>query len=51
RYLVVPGLRSSRIHIIDTKPNPKSPSIVRVIEPAEMIEATGYSRPHTVHCG
>jgi selenium-binding protein 1 len=51
RYLVVPGLRSSRIYIIDTKPNPKSPNIVRVIEPAEMIEATGYSRPHTVHCG
>jgi len=49
RYLVVPGLRSSRIYIIDTKPNPKSPSIVRVIEPAEMMEATGYSR--TVHCG
>ena len=51
RYLVVPGLRSSRIYIIDTKPDPRSPSIVRVIEPEEMIEATGYSRPHTVHCG
>ncbi len=51
RYLVVPGLRSSRIYIIDTKPDPKSPTIVRVIEPEEMIEATGYSRPHTVHCG
>ena len=23
RYLVVPGLRSSRIYIIDTKPDPK----------------------------
>ena len=23
RYLVVPGLRSSRIHIIDTKPDPR----------------------------
>jgi methanethiol oxidase len=23
RYLVVPGLRSSRIHILDTKPDPK----------------------------
>ena len=51
RYLVVPGLRSSRIYIIDTKPDPKSPMIVRVIEPEELIEATGYSRPHTVHCG
>src|SRR3712207_8090933 len=23
RYLIVPGLRSSRIHVIDTKPDPK----------------------------
>lgn len=24
RYLIVPGLRSSRIHILDTKPDPKN---------------------------
>ena len=29
RYLVVPGLRSSRIHIVDTKPNPRQPQIAR----------------------
>jgi methanethiol oxidase len=51
RYLIVPGLRSSRIHIIDTKPDPAQPRIVRVIEPQELIERTGYTRPHTVHCG
>ena len=51
RYLVVPGLRSSRIHIIDTKPNPKRPKIVRVIEAEEVAERAGYTRPHTVHCG
>src|ERR1700682_4739334 len=51
RYLVVPGLRSSRIHIIDTKPDPKKPQIVRVIEHAEVMERTGYSRPTTIHCG
>ena len=38
RYLVVPGLRSSRIHILDTKPDPKNPKIVRVIEPEEIAE-------------
>ena len=43
RYLVVPGLRSSRIHIIDTKSDRRRPSIVRVIEPEELIEATGYT--------
>jgi selenium-binding protein 1 len=51
RYLVVPGLRSSRIHILDTKPDPASPKIVRVIEPSEVAERAGYTRPHTVHCG
>jgi selenium-binding protein 1 len=51
RYLIVPGLRSSRIHVIDTKPDPTQPRIVKVIEPEELHERTGYSRPHTVHCG
>jgi selenium-binding protein 1 len=51
RYLLVPGLRSSRIHIIDTKSDPTKPRIVKVIEPDELHERTGYSRPHTIHCG
>src|SRR3989440_12624728 len=50
RYLVVPGLRSSRIHIIDTKPDPRQPKIVKVIEPEEVMDRAGYSRLHTVHC-
>ncbi|WP_059415156.1 selenium-binding protein SBP56-related protein [Cupriavidus basilensis] len=51
RYLVVPGLRSSRVYILDTKPDPLHPVIVKVIEPGELAERTGYTRPHTVHCG
>ena len=51
RYLIVPGLRSSRIYIFDTKPDPLNPHIIRVIEPEELFERTGYSRPHTIHCG
>jgi selenium-binding protein 1 len=51
RYLVVPGLRSSRIHIIDTKPDPRQPKIVKIIEPEVLADRTGYSRPHTLHCG
>jgi selenium-binding protein 1 len=51
RYLVVPGLRSSRIHILDTKPDPRNPRMVRVIEPETVMKRTGYSRPHTAHCG
>jgi selenium-binding protein 1 len=51
RYLIVPGLRSSRIYILDTKATPEKPKLVRVIEPEEIAERAGYSRPHTVHCG
>src|SRR5262245_48757726 len=50
-YLVEPGLTSSRSHILDTKPDPRSPRIVKVIEPEEVAEKAGYTRPHTVHCG
>jgi selenium-binding protein 1 len=50
RYLVVPGLRSSRLHVIDTV-DPLQPEIVKVIEPEEIARKTGYSRVHTVHCG
>lgn len=51
RYLVVPGMRSTRIHIIDTKPDPRKPRMVKVIEPEEVVKSTGYTRPHTSHCG
>ncbi len=51
RYLVVPGLRSSRLHVLDTKADPRQPEIVKVIEPEEIAQKTGYSRSHTVHCG
>jgi selenium-binding protein 1 len=51
RYLVVPGLRSSRIYIIDTKPDPRKPKIVKTIEADEIAKRSGYSRLHTVHCG
>jgi selenium-binding protein 1 len=51
RYLIVPGLRSSRIHVLDVKPDPRSPKLVKVIEPETVHSKTGYSRLHTSHCG
>lgn len=51
RYLIVPGMRSSRIHVIDTKPDPRNPKMVKVIDPETVMARTGYSRPHTAHCG
>jgi methanethiol oxidase len=51
RYLVVPGIHSSRIHILDTQPDPRNPQLVKVIEPETVMERTGYAAPHSVHCG
>jgi methanethiol oxidase len=47
----VPGVHSSRIHIIDTKPDPRKLQIVKVIEPETLAARTGYTSPHTIHCG
>jgi hypothetical protein len=47
RYLIIPGIRSSRIYVVDTKPDPTKAKIHKVIEPEELFRKTGYSRPHT----
>lgn len=49
RYLIIPGLVSGRIHIVDTI-DPKQPKLHKVIEPAEVIRKTKLTAPHTVHC-
>ena len=49
-HLIVPGFRSSRIHIVNVADDPRRPRIEKVIEPQEIAEKTGYTRPHTVHC-
>jgi selenium-binding protein 1 len=51
RYLIVPGLRSSRVYVIDVKDDPVKPAIKKILEPEELAKHAGYSRPHTVHCG
>jgi selenium-binding protein 1 len=51
RYLIVPGIRSSRTYVLDTKPDSRNPQVVRTIEAEELAAKAGYSRPHTVHCG
>jgi selenium-binding protein 1 len=51
RYLLLPGLRSSNIHVVDTKPDPRQPKIVKTITAEEIARKARYSRPHTIHCG
>jgi selenium-binding protein 1 len=51
RYLIVPGLRSSRIYVLDTKDDPRNPQVIKEIPAAELAAKADYSRPHTIHCG
>jgi selenium-binding protein 1 len=51
RYLIVPGIRSSRTYVLDTRPDPRNPKVVREITAEELAAKAGYSRPHTIHCG
>jgi selenium-binding protein 1 len=48
RHLIVPGNRSSRLHVLDTEAR-ENPEIVAVVEPEEVHELD-LSAPHTVHC-
>jgi selenium-binding protein 1 len=49
-HLIIPGFRSSRIHVVNVGDDPRRPTIEKVIEPDEVVAKTGYTRPHTVHC-
>jgi selenium-binding protein 1 len=49
RFLIIPGLVSGRIHVVDTE-NPRQPKLHRVIEPEEIVRKTRLTAPHTVHC-
>lgn len=49
RYLIVPGLASGRIHVVDAK-DPTALKIHKVIQPADVVKKTGLTAPHTVHC-
>jgi methanethiol oxidase len=51
RFLLLPGLRSSNVHVYDTHPDPRQPRLVRTVTAAELAAKAGYSRPHTLHCG
>jgi len=49
RYLIVPGVRSGRIYVVDAK-DPTGLKHHKTIEPEEVKKKTNLSGPHTVHC-
>ena len=50
KYLIVPGVRSSNLHIIDCATDPRNPTLFKVIEGSEIKSKTDLSAPHTIHC-
>jgi selenium-binding protein 1 len=49
-YLIMPGLDSDRVYVIDVKTNPLAPSIHKAVEPSEVHSKAGVSMLHTAHC-
>jgi selenium-binding protein 1 len=50
KYLIIPGVRTTNFHIVDTATDPRNPSLHKVIEGDEIKKKTNLSAPHTVHC-
>ncbi len=49
RYLIVPGLKSTNIHIVDAA-NPAQPRLVKTINGDDIKRKVNLSTPHTAHC-
>lgn len=49
RRLVMPGARSSNLHIVDARTDPSNPTLFKVIEGAEIKARINLSASHTVH--
>lgn len=49
-HLVIPGLASNRIYIVDVATDPAAPRIIKTVPSDEIKSRTGLSTPHTVHC-
>ena len=50
KFLILPGVRSNNLHIVDTATDPRAPRIHKVIDGAEIKGKANLSGPHTVHC-
>lgn len=48
--LIVPGVISSNVYVIETNADPLKPSIHKIVKGDEIKEKTGLGFPHTSHC-
>ncbi|MBI1385522.1 MAG: selenium-binding protein [Rhizobiales bacterium] len=49
QYLLLPGVRTSNINIVDTS-DARNPKLHKVVKGSEIKKKTNLSGPHTVHC-
>ena len=47
---IVPGVRSSNLHIVDCGEDPRKPKLHKVVQGSKIKAKTNLSAPHTVHC-
>ncbi|MEM8699648.1 MAG: selenium-binding protein SBP56-related protein, partial [Pseudomonadota bacterium] len=50
KYLILPGVRSTNLHIVDTATDPRAPTLYKTVSGDEIKKKTNLSAPHTVHC-
>ena len=50
KYMIVPGVRTSNLHIVDCASDPRNPALFKVIEGSQIKAKTNLSAPHTIHC-
>ncbi|XP_041876229.1 methanethiol oxidase isoform X3 [Corvus kubaryi] len=48
--LVLPGLVSSRIYVVDVGTEPRAPRLCQVVNPEDVFWKCGLGYPHTSHC-
>ncbi|XP_030898090.2 methanethiol oxidase-like isoform X2 [Melopsittacus undulatus] len=48
--LILPGLISSRIYVVDVGADMRAPRIHKVVEPVELYQKGNAANPHTSHC-
>ena len=46
KYLLLPGVRSNNIHVVDTASDPRAPRLHKLIDGAEIKSKTNLSGPH-----
>ncbi|KAM5547463.1 hypothetical protein ABKV19_001785 [Rosa sericea] len=48
--ITLENLRSGRIYLIDTKTDPKSCPLHKIVDSEDIVQKTALAYPHTSHC-